>query len=152
MSQQQIVRNNITINASPQKVWDALVNPAKTKIYMFGCETVSDWKVGSELLWRGSYEGKEMIFVKGHIVKIEPGMLLRYTVIDPNAAYPHIPANYLNVTYELKNEGEQTLLTVTQDGFESAADGERRFKEAYNQGEGWNPILAEIKKLVETTG
>ena len=68
------VKNTITINASANKVWDALVNPEQTKKYMFGCETVSDWKVGSELLWKGNYEGKEMIFVKGHIINIEPSV------------------------------------------------------------------------------
>ena len=36
------------------QVWDMLTNPQKTKLYMFGCETVTDWKPGSELLWRGS--------------------------------------------------------------------------------------------------
>jgi len=36
-------------------VWDALTNPSMTKQYMFGCETVSDWETGSELLWQGEY-------------------------------------------------------------------------------------------------
>ena len=58
------VKNTITINASANKVWDALLNPEQTKKYMFGCETVSDWKVGSTLLWRADYEGKQMVFVK----------------------------------------------------------------------------------------
>lgn len=84
----KIVKNTITINASASKVWDVLTNPDKTKIYMFGCETVSDWRRGSELLWKGSHEGKDVIFVKGQIVRIEPNKLLAYTVIDPFASYP----------------------------------------------------------------
>ena len=67
-----IVKNSIIINAPAAKVWDALVNPVQTKKYMFGCETISDWKPGSELLWRGNYEGKDMVFVKGKIVEIIP--------------------------------------------------------------------------------
>ena len=149
MDEPKVVKSEITIDANPAKVWDALVNPEKTKVYMFGCETVSDWKVGSELLWRGEYEGKEMVFVKGKIVAIEPEKLLTYTVIDPFASYPDIPENYLNVTYELLEQGVQTTLVVTQDGFENAAEGEKRYKDVYNNGEGWNPILAEIKKLAE---
>ncbi len=116
---------------------------------MFGCETVSDWKVGSPLLWRGTYEGKEMDFVKGNILDIEPGKLLKYTVIDPNASYPDVPENYLNVTYELIEEEDKTLLIVNQDGFENAAEGARRYEDTYNKGEGWNPILEQIKKLAE---
>ncbi|MVN20844.1 SRPBCC domain-containing protein [Mucilaginibacter arboris] len=149
MDKPLIVKSTILINASAAKVWDALTNPAKTKIYMFGCETVSDWEAGSELLWKGNYEGKETVFVKGKIISIEPQKLLKYTVIDPFASYPDIPENYLNVTYELAGQGENTILTVTQDGFETAAEGEKRYKDTYNNGEGWNPILAEIKKLAE---
>ncbi len=145
-----IITNIITINAPVANVWDALVNPEQTKKYMFGCETVSDWKVGSELLWKGSYEGKEMVFVKGYILKIEPEKLLVYTVIDPNnPSMPDVPENYLDVTYALTEDNGKTELTVTQGGFEHAAEGEKRYKEAYNNGEGWNPILMEIKKLCE---
>ncbi len=143
------VINSIQINASTEKVWDALVNPEKTKIYMFGCETVSDWKVGSPLLWRGNHEGKEMVFVKGFILEIKLGQLLKYSVIDPFASYPDIPENHLNVTYQLTSQKGITTLTVTQHGFENVADGEKRFKDVSNNGDGWNPILIEIKKLVE---
>jgi uncharacterized protein YndB with AHSA1/START domain len=149
MQGKKTVTNTITINAPAAAVWDALVNPAKTKVYMFGCETVSDWKVGSELLWRGNYEGKEMVFVKGKIISIEPEKQLVYTVFDPFASYPDIPANHLNVTYKLEQQGQHTLLTVTQDGFEGAAEGEKRYEDVYNKGEGWNPILVQIKALVE---
>ncbi|MGI4022488.1 MAG: SRPBCC domain-containing protein [Janthinobacterium lividum] len=149
MEKLQVVKSVIIIDASVSSVWDALVNPEKTKIYMFGCETVSDWNVGSDLLWKGNYEGEEMVFVKGKIVSIEPEKLLKYTVIDPFATYPDIPENYLNVTYALSEQGSQTTLTVIQDGFETAAEGEKRYKDIYNNGEGWNSILAEIKKVAE---
>ncbi|MEP7168072.1 MAG: SRPBCC domain-containing protein [Bacteroidota bacterium] len=149
MEKELIVKNSITINAPLSKVWDALVNPEQTKKYMFGCETVSDWKPGSPLLWRGSYEGKEMVFVKGNIVKIEPEKLLAYTTIDPNSTIADIPENYLTVTYNLEAQNGQTILTVTQGNYATVADGDKRYKEAFNNGEGWNPILVEIKKLLE---
>ena len=144
-----IVQNSILINAPLDKVWDALVNPEQTKKYMFGCETVSDWKIGSPLLWKGTYEGKEMVFVKGIILDIQPNKLLKYTVIDPNSSMPDIPENYLNVTYTLSEKEGQVNLTVVQDGFEGAAEGEKRYKDVENNGEGWNPLLVEIKKVVE---
>ena len=136
-----IVKNTITINADAVKVWDVLTNPEQTKKYMFGCETISDWKQGSSLLWKGTYEGKEMIFVKGYILEIVPNRLLKYSVIDPNASYPDIPENYLSVEYKLEKQNGNTVLTVIQDGFENAAEGRKRFEETYNNGEGWNPIL-----------
>ncbi len=152
MDNKLVVTNTIAINAAAHKVWDALVNPEQTKKYMFGCEAISDWKPGSALLWKGTYAGKEMVFVKGNIVDIQPEKLLKFTVIDPNADMEDIPQNYLDVTYTLSQKNAETLLTVVQDGFEGAADGEKRYKDTYNNGEGWNPILIQIKKLVEENG
>lgn len=149
MQPQKNITNKIAIHATPEEVWDVLVNPAKTKVYMFGCETVSDWKAGSELVWRGRYDGEDMVFVKGKILAIEPHRLLTYTVIDPFASYPDIPENYLNVTYKVEQQGDDTILTVVQDGFESAAEGEKRYQDVYNKGEGWQPILVQIKTLAE---
>jgi len=144
-----VVENTVSINAPIDKVWNTLTDPEQTKKYMFGCETVSDWKPGSSLLWRANYEGKEMVFVKGNIIAIQPPILLTYTVIDPNADMPDMPDNYLNVTYQLAEQDGVTILTVSQDGFEKAAEGEKRYKDVYNNGEGWNPILVEIKKVAE---
>jgi uncharacterized protein YndB with AHSA1/START domain len=144
-----VVENSIHINAPIGKVWDMLTNPEQTKKYMFGCETVSDWKPGSSLLWRANYEGKDTVFVKGNIVAIQPPVLLTYTVIDPHAEMPDIPDNYLNVYYQLSEQEGITTLTVSQDGFEKAADGEKRYNDVYNKGDGWNPILVEIKKYAE---
>src|SRR5690606_23554512 len=109
-----VVKNSIEINASAAKVWDTLVNPAKTKVYMFGCETVSDWKVGSPLLWKMIHEGKELIPVKGIVLENKPHTLFKYTVIDPYASYPDIPENHLNVTYQLHEQNGKTTLTVLQ--------------------------------------
>lgn len=144
-----IIKSVIAIDAPASQVWDALTNPEKTKLYMFGCETVSDWKVGSALLWKGNYEGQDIIFVKGNIVEIEPEKLLIYTTIDPNSTIDDVSENYLHVTYSLLSENKKTILTVTQGDYNTVSEGERRYQEAYNNGEGWNPILSEIKKLIE---
>ena len=34
---------SIVINAAPQRVWEALTDPAQIKQYMWGAEAVSDW-------------------------------------------------------------------------------------------------------------
>jgi uncharacterized protein YndB with AHSA1/START domain len=143
------VKNDIRINAPAARVWDALTDPGQTKKYMFGCETVSDWKTGSPLLWRGNFGGQELVAVKGTIVRIEADKFLAYTVIDPNSGMEDIPENYLTVTYDLLEENGQTLLAVTQGDYSFVADGDKRYKEAYNGGEGWNPILVQIKALAE---
>jgi uncharacterized protein YndB with AHSA1/START domain len=150
MSKPLIVKNSIRIHAPASKVWDVLVNPEQTKKYMFGCETVSNWKPGSPLLWRGVYEGREMVFVKGNIVEIRPPAFLSYTVIDPNSTtVADIPENYLTVTYLLEEQSGHTLLNVTQGDFSQVAESEKRYNDTYNGGEGWNPILVQIKALAE---
>ncbi len=151
MPNELIVKNSITINAPPPVVWDLLTNPKQTKKYMFGCEALSNWQPGSPLRWQGVWEGKEMVFVKGSIVQIEPGHFLAYTTFDPNSTLPDVPENYVTVTYILTEVEGQTQLLVTQGDFATVADGERRYTEASNNGEGWNPILVEIKKLAENS-
>ncbi|KAA2245372.1 hypothetical protein F0L74_05260 [Chitinophaga agrisoli] len=144
-----LVKNSITINAPAAKVWDALVNPAQTKKYMFGCETVSDWKIGSPLLWKGTFNGVELVAVKGDIVALVPEKHLAYTTIDPNNAdIADVPENYLTVTYDLEEQGGQTQLTVSQGDYSKVAEGQRRYEETAGS-DGWQPILVEIKKLVE---
>ncbi len=144
------VENTIHINASAAKVWDALINPEQTKKYMFGCETVSDWKVGSSLDWKAFYEGKEMVFVKGNILKIDPEKHLSYTTFDPNSTtIQDIPENYLTVTYDLLEHDGKTILNVSQGDFSKVGDGDKRYNDVYNGGDGWNPVLIKIKELIE---
>ena len=144
-----IIKNTIEINASIEKVWDVLTNPEKTKVYMFGCKTVTNWNVGSELLWKGNYEGKEMVFVKGFIVEIIPPKKLIYSTFDPNSTIKDKPENYLDVTYELNENNGKTTLIVSQGDYSKVENGEKRYQDSWNNGEGWNPILIQIKELAE---
>ncbi|WP_338870500.1 SRPBCC domain-containing protein [Spirosoma sp. SC4-14] len=148
MENQLIIENTILINAAPAAVWDALTNPEQTKKYMFGCEPITDWQVGSPLLWKGSFDGTELVAVKGTILKIEPGYFLTYTTIDPNSAIEDIPENYLTVTYAVSAEGKQTRLAVTQGNYATVADGEKRYQDTLSEG-GWNAVLEQIKQILE---
>jgi len=145
---QLILRDSIAIQAAPALVWDALVNPAKTKLYMFGCEAISDWKTDSPLLWKAFPDGREILIMKGNIVEIERDRFLAYTMFDPNAGLDDIPENYLTVTYELYPDNGQTILTINQGDFAMMENGEQNYQEAVKNG-GWIPILSEIKKLLE---
>ncbi len=150
MAKKLVVKNSVEINAPISKVWDALVNPEQTSKYMFGCATVSDWKIGSSLLWQAHYEGKLTTFVSGFVLEFKENKLLKYSVIDPNAKYDHTPENHLIVTYRLSEKNGITTFSVAQDGFETAEDGKKRYKDVYNNGEGWNPILVQIKNILES--
>lgn len=150
MSQPLIVTNTIIIHAPAAKVWDALTNPEQTKKYMFGCEALSDWKPGSPLIWKGVFNGVEMIAVKGEVVSIDaPGSLV-YTVIDPNnPKIPDLPENYLTITCRLGEHGDATVLEVSQGDYSTVAQGAERYKDTVDGG-GWDPILVQIKALCES--
>src|ERR1700744_3214967 len=137
MSEPLIVRSSIHIQAPAAKVWDLLTSPEQTQKYMFGCAALSDWAVGSPLIWKGNFNGVELVAVKGTVTGIRPGQFLAYTTIDPNSTTPDIPDNYVTVTYTLTETNGETLLEVTQGDFAGVADGQRRYEERYNNGEGW---------------
>ena len=63
------VEKNIIINADKLSVWDALTNPELTKQYFLNCEALSDWKIGSPIIYKVNSKGKEIIPVKGLILR-----------------------------------------------------------------------------------
>ena len=146
MTKELIVESTITIDAHVSKVWDVLLNPEKAKQYMFGCTLVSDWKVGSPVLWEIIHEGKMIVAVKGTLIKIIPEKHLEYTVFDPNMGIADIAENYLTVTYVLISENGKTVLSVSQGDYSRVEDSENRYNDTVNA---WPTVLAKIKELVE---
>jgi len=57
-----IAVKQITIHASRQAVWQALVDPEKVKQYMHGTNMKTDWSVGSPITWKG--DGGTVLNVK----------------------------------------------------------------------------------------
>lgn len=57
MNKNLMVSKSIEINSAAENVWEVLTNPEKIKVYLFGTQTISDWKVGSPIIFQGEYEG-----------------------------------------------------------------------------------------------
>lgn len=144
MEDHLFIHKEIILDAPVSKVWDALTNPDITRQYMFECNVISDWKKGSPLVWKGDKDGK--LYVKGHIVDIDPEKLLRFTAFGADSKLPDIPANYSTVTYTLTPEDGKTKLTITDGDFAKIADGEARYKDS--QG-GWDTVIPKLKLAVE---
>lgn len=141
-----IVNEEVVFKANAEKVWDLLINPEKTKQYMFGCEVLSDWKPGDPIVWKGKTEnGEEVTYVKGEIVAFEPGRKVTFTMFDPNMGLPDIPKNYVNLTYEVIPHETGCKLIITQGDFRVADLAEKRFEEAK---QGWNMVIPVMKKLL----
>ena len=54
-----IARASVSINAPIAKVWDAFTNPEVIEQYMFGTKVISDWKEGSQITWKGEWQGRK---------------------------------------------------------------------------------------------
>lgn len=143
------IQNSIDILADAKSVWEVLTLAEHTPKYMFGCHIITDWKVGSPMLWQAHYEGKDMVFVKGVIKEIVPNKSLIYTTIDPNNPnIEDVPENYLDVHYIIEKKEFGITLTIKQGNYNSVAQGEQRYNESLAGG-GWQSIVEQIKIISE---
>ena len=143
------IQNTIVIRSNASNVWELLTQSQPTIKYMFGCKAITNWEIGSPLLWQGSYEGKDMVFVKGIVKEYISEKLLIYSTIDPNnASIADIPENYLDVHYIIDKTDSGITLTIKQGNYKTVAQGEQRYNESIAGG-GWQSILEQIKTIAE---
>jgi uncharacterized protein YndB with AHSA1/START domain len=107
-----------TFQTPISKVWNAFINPEIIKQYMFGTEVVSDWKVGSAIVWKREWEGKKYE-EKGVILEIEPEEVTPYTYFSAMEGKNDSPENYHTITIVRTSLGDDTLVSLTQDNNES---------------------------------
>lgn len=136
-----VLRKQIVIAAPAEAVWDALTNPEKIKVYLFGTETLSDWKKGSSIRFTGTWD-KKAYEDRGTILEFEENRKFQYTYWSSFSALPDVPENYSLITFSLEADGSSTGLTLEQSRFASQA--------AYDHSsENWDQVLEELRKLVE---
>ena len=137
-----LVSKSIEINATPDKVWHALTTPAIISEYLYGTETITDWKAGSEVIFQGEYQGHKYKD-KGRVVENEPERFLSYRYWSGFSGLEDKPENYSLVMYTLTPKANgHTMLTWTQKGFAN--------EEGHQHSEGgMDAFLESIKKIVE---
>ena len=141
MNQNLIARASVSIDAERSKVWEALVDPQAIKEYMFGSEVVTDWREGSQIIWRGEWQGKAYED-KGRVLQFKPERKLQYSHFSPLSGQPDAAENYHIVTIDLSGEEGQTTVTLTQDNNQT--------EEALQHSEeNWQMMLASLKKFLE---
>lgn len=128
------------IRTTPEKLWQALIEPEFTR--RFWCETWQDceWKPGAS--WRLMIpDGR--VGDSGEILEIEPGR--RLVLSWRNEFKPELRAEgYSRLTYELERQGESVKLTVIH---EIDKPGSKLIGATST---GWPVILASLKSLLET--
>jgi len=137
-----IVSKSIIVNANNDKVWKALTNPEIIKEYLYGTETLTDWKVGSEIIFQGEYNGQKYRD-RGVILENILNTKISYSYWSIFYGLEDKPENYSSVSYTLADKGNnQTELIWTQKGFAN--------EEGYKHSEsGMDKFLKRIKNIIE---
>ena len=141
MDKDIVVKKSIFINADSMAVWDALVNPSKIKQYLFGTDTISDWRVGSRIIYKGVWQGKEYED-GGTILQLESEKILQYTYWSTMSGTEDKPENYVTVTYELEKKDGGTLVSLTQNNCKTEEQKKHLEKN-------WSMVLQGLKKVAE---
>jgi uncharacterized protein YndB with AHSA1/START domain/DNA-binding transcriptional ArsR family regulator len=141
------------IRTTPERLWQALTDPAFTNRYWFGITFDTDWKKGSTMTWR---QGDIAIVDPEQIVlESDPYRRLAYTwhTLTPEWAKANgISDEHLarwaaeprsKVTFDIEPVGEKVKLTVIHDGFEPGSTV------LGSVSGGWPIVLSDLKTLLE---
>lgn len=134
-------QTGLMLKAPSSEVWKALTNPSIAKLYFHGAEITSDWKVGSEIRFRGVYKG-HTYEEKGIILQAIPDKLLEYTHWSSVGGLPDRPENYRIWSFTLLESNGGTHLSISESNIESVKQQERSI-------EFWNEVLQTLKGMLE---
>jgi uncharacterized protein YndB with AHSA1/START domain len=128
------------IRTTPEKLWQALIDPEFTRRYWAETYQESDWKPGTS--WRLMIpDGR--VGDSGEIIEIEPQR--RLVLSWRNEFKPELHAEgYSRLTIELEKQGESVKLTLIH---EMEKPGSKLIEAVSG---GWPMILASLKSLLET--
>lgn len=141
------------INTTPEKLWQALTDPAFTRRY-WRVTFDTDWKPGSTIAW--NMGDVTMAAPDQVILESEPYRRLSFTwhTVTPEFAkavelsdelFEKLGSEQLSkVTFDIEPHGQLVRLTVTHDGFQPGST----MLEMVSQG--WPELLSSLKTLLET--
>jgi uncharacterized protein YndB with AHSA1/START domain len=129
----------IYIKTTPERLWEAIVDPELRRRYSFGIGVESDWTPGSG--YQGVTPAMPTPMLAGENLEVDPP---RRLVQSFNALWSEeIEAEGTSrVTWEIERVEDSCRLTVTHDELRDGANSE-----LYG---GWPMILSGLKTLLET--
>jgi uncharacterized protein YndB with AHSA1/START domain/DNA-binding transcriptional ArsR family regulator len=130
----------VYIRTTPERLWQAITDPAFTRQYFYEQTVESSWKSGGPYVQRAP-DGS--VRIEGKIVEIDPPRRLVHTFACP-AKDETRGDRASRVTWLIEKQGEVCKLTLIHDDF----DGETATYKSV--GPGWNPVLSGLKTLLET--
>lgn len=136
-----VLEKSISINATAAKVWQTLTDGDQLKQVYYGCDVITDWKVGSAILFKGSWDGTDFTD-KGTIRSFEDGKWYEYDYWSNFSGLPDLPENHSLIRFEVEAAGDKSLLKLRHSNFPTQTQYE-------HSDENWNSSLELIKKLSE---
>jgi uncharacterized protein YndB with AHSA1/START domain len=130
----------IYIRTTPERLWEAITDPAIRAKYNFGAGIQSDWKPGSSFEMHAGPNG-EYLLGKGENLEVDPP---RRLVQNMEALFSEEAAaeGTTRITWEIEPVGDSCRLTLTHDQMrEGACD------QLYG---GWPMVLSGLKTWLET--
>jgi uncharacterized protein YndB with AHSA1/START domain len=127
----------IYIKTTPERLWEAITDPAQRSKYNFGAQHTSDWTPG------GHYEMRagNQLLGEGENLEVDPPRRLVQSMIALWGEDVKSEGTS-RVTWEIEPVGDSCHLTVTQDKLREGANDQ-----LYG---GWPMILSGLKTLLET--
>ena len=129
----------IFIKATPEQVWEAIVDPEIRAKYNFGAAVNSEWKVGSPISVDVAKHGVHL--GEGEVLEVDPPRRLVHSMVALWSDEAKSEGTS-RVTWEIEPVDDSCRLTVTHDQLREDAHGE-----LYG---GWPMILSGLKTLLET--
>jgi uncharacterized protein YndB with AHSA1/START domain len=131
----------IYIHTTPEKLWNALIDPEMTKDYWGLARNRSDWKSGSP--WRHEdYEDGNKLLVTGCVLESDRPRRLVLSWAHPEDAGN--VAKTSRVSFDIEPFMESVRLTVTHDELEPDSAMARGI------AAGWPAVLSSLKTMLET--
>lgn len=130
----------IIIEASTQKVFEALTKPELIKLWQYGRVVTTDWKVGSPITFTSKLAGDtEPLEQWGTILDIRPNEFIKYRFFTPRSGHEDKADNYCVTSYSLVDEKGHTKVELMHhdnrpNGFAPAT---------------LKPILVALKRIAE---
>ncbi len=133
---------SIVINASREKVWEALTKAEIVKQYFFGTDLDTTWEVGSPIFFRGEWEGKPYED-KGTVLEYVPLETLSYNYWSAFSGLEDKPELYQLIRFDLSDAEGGTEVTITQSNVATQ-------ETANHSANNWNMVFGGMKKLLES--
>ncbi|MEV0810060.1 metalloregulator ArsR/SmtB family transcription factor [Micromonospora sp. NPDC050200] len=149
------------IRTTPERLWQALTEPAFTRRYWGGVALKSEWTAGAPLLWQDGPDG-EFADLGQRVLVAEPYRRLSYTwhgFQPEHAAFfgwseeelaARLGERRSTVTFDIAPHGDAVRLTVTHHDFSPDSEMYRAISGQLDGSGGWPELLASLKTLLET--